>query len=323
MNRITKYKCFFLRLYNLLSIVVAYAFSVVFRKVIVAPMPFSISIEPTNRCQLACKECPTGNKRTLLVKGEMDIQLYENLISTIYNRVFYLNLYFQGEPLLNNQIIDMIRLAKQYRMFVVLSTNAQLIDNQMAEKLVLSGLSKIIISMDGMTEESYTKYRVGGKLLLVKKAIEFLNEHKKIHGNHKLRIVAQFLVNRYNEHEINDFIRWAKKNKVKPELKTMQLYNDFSFLPENVKFSRYRWVDGTWILKKSKKNRCFRIWKQCIIRYNGDLLPCCYDKDNTFVMGNVKQKSLKELWHSPDFDIFRQKILKDKKSVSMCLNCTE
>ncbi|MGQ9847681.1 MAG: radical SAM/SPASM domain-containing protein [Bacteroidales bacterium] len=323
MNEINKYKCLFSRVYNLLSIVIAYALSVVFRKAIVSAMPFSLSIEPTNRCQLSCKECPTGNKTTSLIKGEMDIHLYENLLSSIYNQVFYLNLYFQGEPLLNNQIIEMIRLARKYRMYVVLSTNAQLIDNKMAEKLVLSGLSKIIISMDGMTEESYTKYRVGGSLALVKKAIEFLNTQKKIHKNRKLKIIAQFLVNRYNEHEISDFIRWAKKNKVKPELKTMQIYHDYSFLPKNEQFSRYRWLDGNWVLKKSKKNRCFRIWKQCIVRYNGDLLPCCYDKENKFVMGNVKEKSLKELWRSPSFQAFRLRILKDKKSIPMCQNCTE
>lgn len=323
MSKINLYSCVFSRIFNLVVIVLTYAYSIITRRVTVAPMPFSVNIEPTNKCQLACPECPTGNQSLTLEKGKMDLDTYKKFIASIYKQVFYLNLYFQGEPLLHENIMEMIRLAKKYRMYVVLSTNAQLINEKIAEELVLSGLSKIIVSMDGMTEETYQKYRIGGRLSKVKEAIGLLNKAKKKYSNYGLKIVSQFLVNRYNEHEIIEFYRWSKKNKVKPELKSMQIYHNFNFLPDKEKYRRYQYKCNVCELKHSAKNRCFRIWKQCVVRYNGDLVPCCYDKLSEFVIGNIKDKTLRELWKSNTFNNFRLKILKEKKTVSICSNCTE
>jgi len=323
MNNVTIIQLFFLRFFNLMSIVLSYIYSVLFKKVKVAPMPFSINIEPTNKCQLSCPECPTGMNQIPVNKGEMNLNVFEKLISSIYKQVFYINLYFQGEPLLNKHIIDMIKLARKHRMYVVLSTNAQIIDEKRAEELVLSGLSKIIVSMDGITNSSYQKYRVGGQLTKVKDAIVLLNKAKQQYRKNKLRIVAQFLVNRYNEHEISEFLQWAKNNKVKPTLKSMQLYSDFTFLPQNEKFRRYSFVNNNWVLKRSKKNRCFRIWKQCVIRYNGDVLPCCFDKYAQYVVGNINEENLSNIWLSEKFTSFRYNILMNKNSVLMCTNCKE
>lgn len=323
MSKVTIIMLTFSRLFNLIVIVLTYEWSVLFKKVKVARMPFSVNIEPTNRCQLACPECPTGNNQIPLNKGEMNLLMFEKLISSIYKQVFYINLYFQGEPLLNKHIIDMIKLTRKHKMYVVLSTNAQIIDEKRAEELVLSGLSKIIVSMDGITEESYQKYRVGGHLTKVKDAIVLLNKAKQQYRKNMPKVEVQFLVNRYNEHEISEFIGWAKKNKVKPELKSMQLNIDFTFLPQNEKFKRYSFVNNNWVLKRSKKNRCFRIWKQCVIRYNGDVLPCCYDKYGQYVIGNINEKTLNDIWLSEKFTSFRLSILTNKKLIPMCSNCTE
>ncbi|NSW44533.1 MAG: SPASM domain-containing protein [Bacteroidales bacterium] len=286
-------------------------------------MPFAISIEPTNRCQLACIECPTHNHSIEIKKGDISLELFEKIIKEIHHQTFYLNLYFQGEPLLHNQITQMISIAKKYRIYTVLSTNAQNLDEPLAQRIVKSGLSKIIISMDGMTANTYNKYRIGGNIDKVKTAVETLIRVKKELELNNPKIIVQFLVHRFNEHEIKTFKQWARPLNIIAELKTMQIYNDFSFVPTKARYSRYELKENRWQLKKIKKNRCFRIWSQCVIRYDGSLLPCCYDKEGIFYMGNIKEKSLKELWHSKAFNDFRLKILKSKHTIKMCNNCPE
>jgi len=316
-------KIFITRSINLILIAISYLFSLLFKKIWIAPMPFAISIEPTNRCQLACIECPTHNNSIEIKKGDLSLELFEKIIEEIHHQTFYLNLYFQGEPLLHNQITNMISIARRYRIYTVLSTNAQNIDEPLAQHIVKSGLSKIIISMDGMTASTYNKYRIGGNIDKVKTAIETLISVKKKLGLNNPKIIVQFLVHRFNEHEIKIFKQWARSLNIKAELKTMQIYKDFSFVPTLSRYSRYELKENRWQLKRTKRNRCFRIWSQCVIQYDGSLLPCCYDKEGNFNMGNIKEKSLKELWHSKAFNDFRLKILKSKNTIKMCNNCTE
>jgi MoaA/NifB/PqqE/SkfB family radical SAM enzyme len=170
-----------------------YAASIVFRNVWVSRFPFALSIEPTNHCQLSCAECPTGMKELSRRKGYMNIELYEKLIKSVYKHSFYVNLYFQGEPLLHPQIEQMITIARKHRIYIVLSTNGQSINEEMAEKLVISGLSKIIISMDGFSNETYTQYRKNGDVEKVKSGIIALIQAKKMHRKKKPKIIVKHL----------------------------------------------------------------------------------------------------------------------------------
>jgi radical SAM protein with 4Fe4S-binding SPASM domain len=301
-----------------------YIYSVVFRRVKTAPAPFALSLEPTNVCNLHCRECPTGTNSLTRTNGEMTVELYEKIISGIHKKTFYLNLYFQGEPLLNNQLPYFIQFANRYKMYTVLSTNAQLLTKAWADAIVKSGLSKIIISLDGFSQESYAKYRNGGKLELVKQGILHILQAKKDFKSKLPYVQVQVLVNKFNEHEIPQIKKWIKSLKnVCLELKSMQIYSDFNYLPENTKFNRYERKNDTWKMKKSSKSKCFRIWSQCVVTHNGDVLPCCYDKNGDFVFGNLMQNSINEVWKSEKFNDFRLKISSQKKDVSICKNCGE
>lgn len=312
------------RFLNFIDILLKYAASVVFRKVWVSRYPFALSIEPTNHCQLSCAECPTGTKELSRSKGYIDVALYEKLIQSVYKHTFYINLYFQGEPLLHYYIDQMVAIARKYRMYVVLSTNGQSLNEEMAEKIVTSGLSKIIISMDGFSNETYSQYRKNGDIEKVKSGIMALIQAKKMHRKKNPKIIVQTLVNAYNESEIEIIKTWIKSLKgVKLSLKTMQIYHSFDFLPKQKKYSRYIYYDGKWLVKHKQKNRCFRIWSQCVITHEGDVVPCCFDKNADFCMGNIKHQSIDEIWKNKQFNQFRNKILYERKSIAICTNCTE
>lgn len=285
-------------------------------------MPFALSIEPSSHCQLSCPECPTGIKQFKMERGELSLDLLKKIVDEVYKKTFYLNLYFQGEPLFNRQLPDMIAYARKYRMFTVLSTNAQLLDEETAIKLVNAELSKIIISMDGFSQNTYSKYRIGGEIEKVKVAVDFLINAKLRFNLSSPKIVVQFIVNRFNEPEIQEFLTWANQKKVKAELKTMQIYKDFSFLPVNEKYRRYKKNDNGWELKKQGLG-CFRIWSQCVITYDGNVLPCCFDKNSKYILGNLNSLTLHNVWNSKKFNNFRYKVLNKKNEVEICSNCTE
>jgi radical SAM protein with 4Fe4S-binding SPASM domain len=314
---------FILRVLNFVETLLLYKLSLIIKKPLITNYPFSIHIEPTNACMLKCIECPVSKNEQK--KGTINIQNYEKLIKSVYKRTFYLNLYFQGEPLLHPQIDYLISFARKHKMIVVLSTNAQLINNEMAIKIIKSKLSKIIISMDGFSQKTYEKYRVGGSIDKVKEAILNIVNNKKALKSKKPKIIVQFLVNRYNEHEIIEIKQWIKsfKNKVKLKLKTMQIYNDFNFLPENEKYRRYIKINDKWERKKKLKNKCFRLWSDCVVTHDGNVLPCCFDKNSKYIMGNILKQDFSQIWKSKEFINFRKNILKNRKNVDICLNCTE
>ncbi len=315
---------YFYRLINYFQIICNYFLSLVLQKIYVAPMPFAVSVEPTNKCNLNCPECPTGNNSLTRKKGEMNLLLFEKLIQSIYKKTFYLNLYFQGEPLLNSNITEMITIARSYKMYVVISTNGQLLNEKIACNIVKSGLSKIIISIDGYSQHTYEKYRKGGNLEKVKQGIiNLIKAKNKLNKNNPV-ITVQILVNRYNENEISNLVNWLKSlGKIKVSLKSMQIYNDYNYLPENKKFRRYVFTSEGWKNKKKILNKCFRIWSQCVITYDGCVVPCCFDKNADNIVGNINTITLKQIWKGQDFNKFREKVLKKRHDIIMCNNCTE
>jgi radical SAM protein with 4Fe4S-binding SPASM domain len=65
------------------------------------------------------------------------------------------------------------------------------------------------------------------------------------------------------------------------------------------------------------------MWTGCVITFNGDVVPCCFDKNAEYNMGNIKDTSIEKLWKSKKYQAFRRQLIKDRSSIEMCRNCTE
>lgn len=322
-------KCLSLpRICNLFQLYISYFISGLSRKPYLIGMPWSISVEPTNMCNLSCPECPTGTKGLSRAKGNIDQSLFDNIIKGAGKKAFFLNLYFQGEPFLNRNLINLIKTAKQNRFFISCATNAHFISSENVTEIVSSGLDQLIISFDGTTQESYEKYRVGGNLELVRNAIRMLVEEKNNQQQKYPIIVLQFLVLKQNEHQISESKLMAKSFKVdRIVFKTAQLYDlkqDNPYLPQNPKYSRYiQNPDGTLKLKAIGKNRCWKMWSSCVITWDGKIVPCCFDKDAAFCYGNLESNNFEEIWFGEKSKSFKGRILKNRKAINICTNCTE
>jgi len=141
-------------------------------------------------------------------------------------------------------------------------------------------------------------------------------------------IIFQFLVVKPNEHQIPDIYRLAEEigvNEVK--LKTAQVYdykhgNDL--IPSIKKYARYTQnEDGTWRVKNELLNHCWKLWHACVITWDGLVVPCCFDKDATHRLGDLKSKSFLEIWKGQDYNNFRTMLLKGRDKIDICTNCTE
>lgn len=240
----------------------------------------------------------------------------------------YLTFYFQGEPYLHPQFLDMVEIANQHRIYTTTSTNAHYLDDRRAEQTVTSGLDRLIISIDGATQETYSAYRKQGQLQKVLEGTETILRWRKNLKSRTPKVVWQFLVVKPNEHEIPKIKHLAERYGVdKVAFKTAQIYDyaaGSELIPTIDKYSRYRQAsDGSYKIKNSLENQCWKMWQSCVITWDGQVIPCCFDKDASHSMGNVSDHPFEKIWYSSTYNRFRDALLHSRSKIEMCKNCTE
>ena len=290
--------------------------------------PSFASFELSSRCNLRCPQCDVGNLLTTRKNNSLPYNQYCAIMDEIGTTLLDAIFYFQGEPLLNKQFSDYISYAKRYNIYAITSTNGQLIDKHIAHHIVTSGLDRIIISIDGTTQEIYEKYRRGGSLSKAIEAIKLIKEAKQQLDSKTPCIEAQFIVFKFNEHQIEEFKQLAPTwgaNKI--SIKSAQIHNpneNKDIIPAICKYSRYKEEkDGTVKLKKSFTHACLRAWTGVVISADGNLLPCCFDKQEKYTYGNINNSSIEDIWKNNQSIDFRKKLLTHRSSFDICRNCNE
>lgn len=315
------------RLWNGALVMISYLWAKISKTPSMWAHPISISVEPTTSCNLRCPQCPSGLRSFSRPTGMLQGDLYQGLIDSIYKKTSYLTLYFQGEPYLNPDFLDMVKYARSKNMYVATSSNAHYLNLENSIKTIESGLNRLIISIDGITQETYAKYRIGGKLDKVFEATKNLMEARKITGKKGPLIIWQFIVFSHNEHELPEIKKIAKEFGVDYlQIKTAQVYdyetgNDL--IPKNEKYARYKKDENQYAIKNKLLNHCWRLWHSCVVTWDGLIVPCCFDKDASHQLGDLKLSSFNHIWWGKKYIDFRSTILKGRANIDICKNCTE
>jgi len=318
----------FRKLVNLIKVYSSFQLTKLKKKPIQWGLPFTISIEPTTACNLRCPECPSGLRSFSRPTGNLKSDFFRNVIDEMHKELMYLIFYFQGEPYINPGFLDMVKYAHSKNIYTITSTNAHFIDDDSAKKTIESGLDRIIISIDGTTQDVYENYRKEGSL---EKVIE--GTKKLIYWKKKLKasnphIIFQFLVVKPNQHQIFDVFRLADELGVdEVKLKTAQVY-DYEFgnplIPSIEKYSRYaQKEDGRYSIKNELLNHCWKLWHSCVITWDGLVVPCCFDKDAKHRLGDLKSQSFKQIWQGKNYTQFRTALINGRDKIDICINCTE
>lgn len=316
------------KVYNYTKLLGSYFYSKASKQNHQSALPFAMSIEPTTSCNLRCPQCPSGLREFTRPTGMLEPEFFNKFIHQIKKHLHSLTFYFQGEPYLNPHFLKMVRTASNNNLYTVTSTNAHYLNDAISKETVLSGLDEMIISIDGVTQEIYEQYRIGGKLDKVLEGATNIIKWKKELKSRTPYIVFQFVVFKSNEHQIKDVKKLAKEMGAdKVRIKTAQIYdfeNSQQLIPENDQFSRYKKNSlGKWEIKNPLLNQCWRMWQASVITWDGKVVPCCFDKDAKYKLGDLHQTEFKEIWFSKPYHAFRQSILKSRKEIDICTNCTE
>ena len=316
------------RLWNAGLAVSSYLLSGILKKNFVWGLPFILTVEPTNICNLKCPLCVTGNGKMSRKAGLLDFETFKKIIDEMGGTIFYLLLYQQGEPFINKDFLKFVEYAKKNRIFVTTSTNAHYFNPETAQRTVTSGLDSVIVSIDGSDQESYEIYRVDGNLEKVKKGVRNL-VREKIKQNSKTPLIyIQFIVMRHNEHQITEMKNLTKDlGADKLLIKTVQvetLKEANEWLPGEKDLRRYQLEGDLLKPKRIGRGPCPRPWTSSLINWDGSVVPCCFDKNGKHTFGSFqKENEFDKIWHSRKYENFRTKMLTERSALDICSNCSQ
>jgi radical SAM protein with 4Fe4S-binding SPASM domain len=273
--------------------------------------PAQIDIELNAGCNMKCPFCLHGytkRKNTLL-----SYETYKSIIDeAVKFGIRGLKLNYINEPMLRSDLEDFIKYAKNAGILnIYMTTNGTLLNEKRYDSILKSGITKIFISVDAVTSETYNKQRLSGKFDTVVKNILGFIEERNSRGKKWPLIRVSFLKNALNEHEAEKFHE-AWKNKV-----DLIAYQKMNELPDR---------ESGIILKEEndKIKTCTFPFKQLVIDHEGDILPCCTMGGKKLSLGNIKNTTLKEAWTS-DAMLELKKLHKEKRGhenpiCNRCLN---
>lgn len=317
-----------IRIWNAFLLFSSYYMTKWTRKPIQWGTPMTVSFEPTTACNLRCPECPSGLRSFSRETGNLKKDFFTKSIDQLSNRLLYLIFYFQGEPYINPNFLEMVRYANNKKIYTITSTNGHFLSEENAKKTVESGLDRLIISVDGTTQDVYEQYRKEGNLENVLQGAKNVVKWKEKLNSATPHIIFQFLVVKPNEHQIPEVYRLAKEIGIdEVKLKTAQVYeykNGNPLIPTQQEYSRYELQkDGTYDVKHELVNHCWKLWHSCVITWDGLVVPCCFDKDAEHQLGDLKIENFRTIWKDEKYQNFRTNILKGRDQIDICQNCTE
>lgn len=294
--------------------------------------PAQISVESGNICNLRCPLCPTGRQDPSAKKGLMPFETFKKVVDELGEGLRLVRLYNWGEPLLNPELVPMVGYATARGIAVKISTNLSMkIDSAQVESLLRSGLSKVYISCNAASPETYPIYHVGGDFERVMDNMRLLLEGRK-RTNSPMEVVWLFHVFSHNEHEIEKAQGMARAMGVRLELKRMRtdmgrevfetaeeaIERDGLWLPKD---PRYNIFD----MEKKKPRRdfvCDFLWTETVINWDGSVLPCCSVYSEQYAFGNILDKPFWEIWNGELYQAARREVLSQSNGLwTICKVC--
>jgi len=291
--------------------------------------PVSITIEPTNICNLHCPVCETGAN---ILDRKPQMMTYEEFIKIIdkvgpgANNVMF---YYMGEPFLNKEVYRMIRYARDMGLYVMTCTNGDVID---PEGLYESGINLVSFQIGGVTQETHSRYRINSNLSRVIGNLSLYLEIIRLRGRKPAEhhVELGLIVMRHNEGEIQEFLKMAedigvdRKNIISPCVRTPEQAREL--LPNSDIYwiyQRQRFEQEGCLLPKRlyPKNCCPWIYYSITIQVDGNVVPCCRDPHGRQIMGNLLEQSLEEVWNGAKLRAFRNAVLSNQTGMDICRLC--
>ena len=285
------------RLYNILLLI----FELKARRKKLKSRPFIAQINTTPFCNLKCPGCylQTSKDDPNATRKIMSFNEYADIINQLSPYLLLVVLYDEGEPLLNKDIFRMIKYNHQLNINTSIATNLSMkLSDSQIEDLVLSGLDRLQVAIDGSTDDIYERYRVGGSLARVKHNLQRILIYKqKLRTKHP-NITIQFIDFGYNSHQMQEVKEYSQ-----------EIGATFSTLPSS-EFGLYHYVEKENISIPEREHLaigCFDLYGIAHIRSDCVVFPCDFGEDEGMgSLGSLQEKDFHALWNND----FMQKLRK-------------
>lgn len=309
----------FLKAYNF---VLANA-NMVFKPEYANNYPIILVIDPSNTCNLKCRLCITGIGKNIRKKQFLSFKNFKKILDVLGPRAVKLDLFNWGEPFLNPDIFKMIKYAGKYKLQITVSSNLNYFPPKFAQKIINAGLHRIIISLHGASQKTYSKYSRGGNFEKVMKNIKLLVEEKKLRGKKDPEIVWRFLVTKDNQRELKKASLYSKNlgldifepipiklgAGLNPRQFSRSVTKEYDFLPGDKNYRLYNKK-----APRSTTRSCFWPWEIVTIEPDGNIQPCCVYEDPKFDFGNIFTTPFGKIWNGEKYIMARKAIKKNLKN---------
>ena len=309
------------KLFNLLLVETEYRL----RRTNVRGHPYIIIVDPLNVCNLRCPLCPTGLEDLGRKQQRMEWETFTNTIDEVAPYAYEVNLHNWGESLLHPRIFDMIEYVNSKNIATNMSTNFNRASDEKIDKLITSGLEYLILSIDGISQETYAKYRVRGHIDRVLRNVEKLTRRRKELGSKTPFIEWQFILFEHNAHELEQARQIAEEMGV----------DRFRVIPPGIPFAEKEpeKLKDEWFVKDEEgrveafqgdvPTSCFYLYRSMTTNPDGGTAPCCivYGDENDF--GDFKTQKLDEIWNNDKYKSARALFRKDGRATTptICDGC--
>lgn len=295
------------------------------RRTIARGHPYIIIVDPLNVCNLRCPLCPTGTGDLERKQQRMEWDTFTRTIDEVTPYAYEINLHNWGESLLHPRIFDMIEYVNSKNIATNMSTNFNRASDEKIDNLIKSGLEYLILSIDGITQDTYVKYRVRGSVSKVLGNVEKLIRRRRELGSRTPFIEWQFIVFEHNAHELEAARQMAYEMGV----------DRFRVIPPGIPFASKEpdTLKDDWFLKDDEgrveafqgdvPTSCFYLYRSMTTNPDGGTAPCCivYGDKNDF--GDFKTQSLDEIWNNQKYQSARSLFKKGGRAVepTICDGC--
>jgi len=288
-------------------------------------LPSIIQVEPTNICNLECPLCPTGSDSLKRPKGFMPLETFQRILDELGDVLMSVYLFCFGEPFMNKNLPRMIEACTARDILTVTSTNGHFLQTpDEALRVVDSGLTTLIVAIDGSTQEIYQSYRKGGDLERVKRFTALIEEAKARRGSKFPYTALRCVVTRGNQEDIPNIERLACELGVNmftcKTLGCLSHSDKFkNYEPSQKGLRRFEYAGSS--RHTGSLIRCPFPFRQPIAFWDGTVVGCEYDHDGEMTFGKIGKQNFAEIWNSPNALKLRRSIREGRGRPLFCENC--
>jgi len=282
------------------------------RRIEVRSHPYLLIIDPCNYCNLKCPLCPTGLNELGRPQAMLSLDHFKQYFDLFSDYLFEAYMHNWGESLLNKQVYSMIEYAQQHNVGTNLSSNFVKTSSSDIDKLLDCGLEYLIVSLDGVSQETYGQYRIGGRYEQVVENFSELLRRRKQRGKKFPVVEWQFIVMKQNEHEVEQAELLAEKLGV-DHLRFIPVGMPFEFFerkeiadrwyPERFEGRVQSTHEEQQFGQAAKPSPCFYLYRSVVVNPDGGVSPCCvvYRKNRDFADLNTPGYDVMKMWNNDKY----------------------